>query len=70
MMHVFPGDGAHFIILIIFLNYSYNFEEHVEEFPALSLSQTNSRKASECHSEQPSPSSPKLLLDQQQASLF
>ncbi|CAK5089914.1 unnamed protein product [Meloidogyne enterolobii] len=50
---------------------SYNFEEHVEEFPALSLSQTNSRKASECHSEQPSPSSPKLLLDQQQqASLF
>ncbi|CAK5090561.1 unnamed protein product [Meloidogyne enterolobii] len=50
---------------------SYNFEEHVEEFPALSLSQTNSRKACECHSEQPSPSSPKLLLDQQQqASLF
>uniref|UniRef100_A0A915N5Q7 HTH La-type RNA-binding domain-containing protein n=1 Tax=Meloidogyne javanica TaxID=6303 RepID=A0A915N5Q7_MELJA len=51
---------------------TYNFEEHVEEFPALSLSQTNSRKASECHSEQPSPSSPKLLLDQQQqqASLF
>lgn len=47
----------------------YNFEEHVEEFPALSLSQSNSRKASECHSEQPSPSSPKFL-EHQQNSLF
>jgi hypothetical protein len=47
----------------------YNFEEHVEEFPALNLSQSNSRKASECLSEcqqqQPSPSSPPKFEQQQ-----